>query len=77
MKNKGRLFVIGVVALAFIVLNSFSGAVKFATDYLWFKEVGYTETFFTKIKAQVSIGLPIYILLTIFLYIFIKKLKKK
>ena len=77
MKNKGRLFVMSVVVIVFLAINSFGSAVKFATDYLWFKEVGYTETFFTKIKAQVSIGVPIFIILAILLYIFIKRLKKK
>ena len=60
-----------------MLINSFTGIVKFATDYLWFKEVGYTETFLTKIKAQAVIGVPIFIILTILLYIFIKRLKKK
>ncbi len=77
MKNKSRLFVMGVVVIVFLLINSFGSAVKFATDYLWFKEVGYTETFLTKIKAQVMIGIPIFVVLTILLYIFIKKLKKK
>jgi uncharacterized membrane protein (UPF0182 family) len=77
MKKKGRLFVFGVLALLFLLINSFTGIVKFATDYLWFKEVGYTETFLTKIKAQAVIGVPIFIILTILLYIFIKRLKKK
>lgn len=77
MKNKGRLFVMGVVVIAFLAINSFGSAIKFATDYLWFKEVGYTETFLTKIKAQLMIGIPIFIILSIILYIFIKKLKKK
>ena len=77
MRNKGRLFVMGVVVIVFLAINSFGSAIKFATDYLWFKEVGYTETFFTKIKAQFMIGVPIFIILTILLYIFIKKLKKK
>ena len=77
MKNKGKLFVMGVVAIVFLAINSFGSAVKFATDYLWFKEVGYTQTFLTKIKAQFMIGIPIFILLSILLYIFIKRLKKK
>jgi uncharacterized membrane protein (UPF0182 family) len=77
MKKKGRLFVFGVLALLFLLINSFTGIVKFATDYLWFKEVGYTEAFLTKIKAQAVIGVPIFIILTILLYIFIKRLKKK
>ncbi|HBC30563.1 MAG TPA: UPF0182 family protein [Clostridiales bacterium] len=75
--KKGRLFVIGVIVIVFLVINSFTGLVEFITNYLWFKEVGYTETFFTKIKAQIMIGVPIFIILSILLYIFIKKLKKK
>lgn len=77
MKSKSRLFVISVVVIVFLVINSFGSAVKFATDFLWFKEVGYTETFLTKIKAQVSIGVPVFVVLTILIYIFIKRLKKK
>ena len=77
MKNKGRLFIAGVVAIVFLVINSFGSIIKFATDYLWFKEVGYTQTFLTKIKAQFMIGIPIFVLLSIVLYIFIKRLKKK
>ena len=77
MKDKGRLFIMGVVAIIFLAINSFGSAIKFATDYLWFKEVGYIETFLTKIKAQITIGVPIFILLSILLYVFVKKLKKK
>lgn len=77
MRNKGRFFTIGLIIVLFLVINSFGGAIKFSTDYLWFKEVGYTETFLTKIKAQVTIGLPVFVLLYFLLYIFISKLKKK
>ncbi len=75
--KKGRLFVMGVIVIVFIAISSFTGIIEFVTNYLWFKEVGYTETFFTKIKAQITIGVPIFIILSILLYIFIKKLKKK
>ena len=77
MRNKGRLFVLGIIVVVFLIINSFTNIVEFITNYLWFKEVGYTQTFFTKIKAQIMIGIPIFIILSILLYIFIKKLKKK
>ena len=72
MRNKGRLFVLGIVVIVFLIINSFTNIVEFITNYLWFKEVGYTQTFFTKIKAQIMIGIPIFIILSILLYIFIK-----
>jgi len=77
MKKKGSIFVLGVFVLVFLLINSFTGIIKFVTDYLWFKEVGYTQTFLTRIKAQMVIGLPVFIILTIFLYVFVKRLKKK
>jgi len=77
MKNKSRFFIIGSIVILFLIINSFGGAIKFSTDFLWFKEVGYTETFFTKLKAQFTIGIPIFILVSILLNVFIKKLKKK
>jgi hypothetical protein len=75
--GKKRSFTVGLIIVLILVISSFGGIIKFITDYLWFKEVGYTQTFFTKIKAQFTIGTPIFILLSILLYIFIKKLKKK
>ncbi len=77
MRNRGRFFVIGLIIIVFLAVNSFGGVVKFLTDYSWFKEVGYTETFLTKIKAQFAIGIPVFFLLSILLYVFIRKLKKK
>ncbi|WP_326911272.1 UPF0182 family membrane protein [Sedimentibacter sp. MB31-C6] len=77
MKNRSRFFVIGMIIILFIVINSFGGILKFSTDYLWFKEVGYTETFFTKLKAQFTIGIPLFVFLSLLLYMYINKLKKK
>lgn len=77
MKNKGKFLTITLIIILFIVINSFGGIIKFITDYLWFNEVGYTETFLTKIKSQFAIGIPIFIILSCLLYIFIRKLKKK
>ncbi len=77
MKNKSKYFIIGIVIILFLVLSSFSGIVKYITDFMWFNEVGYTQTFLTKIKSQFFIGIPIFIILTVFLYLFINRLKKK
>lgn len=77
MRSKGRFFTIGLIIVLFLAVNFFGGAIKFSSDYLWFKEVGYTETFLTKIKAQFMIGIPVFVFLSILLYIFLNKLKKK
>ena len=77
MKNRSRFFIIGIIIVFFIIIGSFGSIVNFLTDYMWFEELGYTETFFTKIKSQFYIGIPIFVLLTLLLYIYIHKLKKR
>nr|WP_312576645.1 UPF0182 family protein [Sedimentibacter sp.] len=77
MKNKSRFFIIGIIIVLFIIINSFGGIVKFLTDYKWFNEIGYTETFLTKLKAQFSIGIPLFIVLSLLLIIYLNKLKKR
>lgn len=77
MKNKSRLFIIGAAIVFFIAISSFGSIIMFSTDYMWFKEVGYTDTFLTKLKSQISIGIPVFIVLSILLYAYINKLKKR
>ncbi len=77
MKNKSRFFIISIGIILFIIVSSFGSIVKFSTNYMWFKEIGYTETFLTKIKSQFFIGVPIFVILTLLLYIYISKLKKR
>ncbi|HBD63094.1 MAG TPA: UPF0182 family protein [Clostridiales bacterium] len=77
MKKRGKFFTTGLIIALFLMINFFGGAIKFSTDYLWFKEIGYTQTFLTKIKSQLVIGIPLFFILSVLLYIFISKLKKK
>jgi uncharacterized membrane protein (UPF0182 family) len=77
MKNKNRFFIIGIIIALFIIINSFGSIIKFSTDYKWFSEVGYTETFLTKLKAQFFIGIPLFIVLSLLLIVYLNKLKNK
>ena len=77
MKNRSRFFIIGLIIILFIIINSFGSVIKFSTDFKWFNEIGYTETFLTKIKAQFSIGIPLFIVLTLLLIVYLSNLKKK
>jgi len=77
MKNKSKYFMIIAGIILFLVVSSFSGAIKYITDYMWFKEVGYIDTFLTKLKSQFLIGIPVFALFTVMLYLFLNRLKKK
>ena len=77
MKKRERFFTILLIIVLFLGINFFGSTVKFVTDFLWFKEIGYTETFLTKLKAQVILFIPIFIVTWGLLYMFLRRLKKK
>lgn len=75
--NRKTGYIIGIVIiLALVLISSFSSIINFITDYLWFKELGYTKTFFTKLRTQFIIGIPTFILLTLLLVFYFKSIKK-
>ncbi|WP_427337650.1 UPF0182 family protein [Caloranaerobacter sp. DY30410] len=75
--NKKTGYIISIVIiLALVLISSFSSIINFITDYLWFKELGYTKTFFTKLRTQFTIGIPTFILLTLLLAFYFKSIKK-
>lgn len=76
MRRKSSfIFAIGFIIIVF-VLSSFSGIVNFITDYKWFTELGYTDTFLKKLVTQFKIGIPVFIVLFGLLMFYIKSLKK-
>ncbi len=77
MKKKNQFLIIGIVVLLLILINSFGTILKFVTDYLWFSEIGYIKTFFTKLSAELSIGIPLFIGLFLLFFFYMKKLLKK
>lgn len=76
MKKK-HLIIVSVVVLLIILVSSFSTILKFITDYLWFNEIGYVKTYLTKLKSELIIGIPFFILLFFVFFFYIKKVLKK
>lgn len=68
---------IGVIAviLLFIIVG-FGTLVMFVTDFLWFRELGYTSVFLKKIFTQLQIGIPTFLIITGLTYLYLMKLKK-
>ncbi len=77
MKKKNQFLIIGVIILLVILLNSFGTILNFITNYLWFNEIGYLKTFFTKISAELSIGILLFLGLFLLFFFFMKRLMKK
>ncbi|WP_432662135.1 UPF0182 family protein [Wukongibacter baidiensis] len=72
-----RRFIVGIIVLLFIMLaTSFNAIISFVTDYKWFGELGYEKVFLTKLMTQLKIGIPVFIVMTIVIYIYLLSIKK-
>ncbi|WZL73224.1 UPF0182 family protein [Clostridiaceae bacterium 35-E11] len=74
-KLKGAFIGFGGVII-FFLLTSFTTIIHFVTDYQWFKELGYDKVFLTKLMTQLKIGIPVFIVFTICIYLYLQSIKK-
>ena len=77
MKERTQWLIAALFILAFIILTSFGSLIGFATDYLWFKDIGYIQTFLVKLMTYLKIGIPVFIVSALLFYFYVRALKKK
>ena len=70
--NKGLSVAIMIfaVVLAFLVLT-----VGFITDWMWFKDLGYTSVFWKRLITQLELGVPVFIVVTLLARFYLRTLK--
>ncbi len=71
--KKITITIIFMVIIA--VISSFGKLLDFWTDFLWFKEVGYTSTYIKQVFAKLYIGIPFFVAFTVFMYIYLQRIK--
>ena len=59
-----------------VIIAFFGGLVNFITDYLWFKELGYTSVFFKQLFTQLQLGIPTFIIIMALTYFYLRVLKR-
>ena len=74
--NRTKGVIVGLIAAVMIILTSFTTIINFITDYFWFKEVGYDQVFLTKLITQLKIGVPVFVVLTVLIYLYLLSIKK-
>lgn len=74
--KKGKIGLRGILIAILLLGLLFVSLIGYITDFLWFKELGYTTVFFTKMFTQLQIGIPTFIVITIASYIYLKILKR-
>ena len=63
------MFIVIIVALFLLLIN-------FITDWLWFREMGYVSVFFKQLITELEVGIPVFIILTVAVNLYLKRLKK-
>lgn len=68
------------LTIIFLVLVIVAGLLvsltNFITDWMWFSEMGYVSVFFTQLFTQLKFGIPLFIIVTVLLNIYLRHLKK-
>jgi uncharacterized membrane protein (UPF0182 family) len=59
-----------------MISTSFNAIINFITEYKWFGELGFEKVFLTKLMTQLKIGIPVFIILTILIYLYLLSIKK-
>ena len=75
MKKK-RIGLGAIVVILVILVACFGTLVNFITDYLWFRELGYTSVFFKQLFTQLKLGIPTFAIITGLTYLYLMALKK-
>ncbi len=74
-KSQKNLYIILGVVLALIVL--LASSTSFIAELQWFKEVGYTRTYLTRIVAVIGLTLPIFLVFYLISIIYYRSIAKK
>lgn len=74
--NKQRKVVWSVLAVVIVIVAILITGNKFYIDYLWFSEMGYLDVFFKELVTKLTIGVPLFIILVVLVYFYLKFLKR-
>ncbi|MGN0732908.1 MAG: UPF0182 family protein [Emergencia sp.] len=75
-KEKGQQKISFILLLIVLAVSLFLLLINFITDWMWFKEVGYVSVFFTQLFTELKFGIPMFIILMLLIYLYLKVLKK-
>lgn len=66
-----------IAVLFVIIIGTMENLVRFATNYLWFREMGYVGTFLTRVSAYMQLGIPVFLISSLVFFFYLKALKKR
>ena len=75
MKTK-RIGITAIIIALLVIIAGFGALVGFITDFLWFRELGYTSVFFKQLFTQLQLGVPTFLILTVLTYVYLMAVKR-
>lgn len=77
-KNLGIKIILRTLLIAAVlVIVFFRTIIHFLTEVLWYKEVGYLDTYFKILFSKVTLAVPLFFLIFLFLAIYLRFIKRK
>ena len=73
-RNGRRGFSIAIMLIA-LVLAFLVMFVGFITDWMWFKDLGYTSVFWKRLLTQLELGVPVFVVVTLLARFYLRTLK--
>ncbi len=70
--HKGAIIILIIIA----VLALLSLLVNFITDWMWFAEMGYVSVFLKKLLTELTIGVPLFVVLVLLIDLYLHRMKK-
>ena len=77
MNNKKKRVITGVVIACIIVIIALLALAEFITDILWFSDLGYISVFLTKLFTQLTIGVPVFLVLLLVGTLYLNSINKR
>lgn len=76
-ENGTRKHIFGKLLIpAIVVLLIIARSAGFLTDWMWFKELGYTKVFWTQLATEVKLGAAIFIISGLLVRLYLNSLRK-
>lgn len=70
--KKGLSVLIAIIA---VIMALIAGCAGFITDWMWFKDLGYTAVFWKELVTKIELGVPVFIVFTLIVRFYLRTLK--
>ncbi len=74
-RRRGRKGLSLAIMLFAVILAFLVAMVGFITDWMWFKDLGYTSVFWKRLLTQLELGVPVFIIVTLLSRFYLRTLK--